>query len=372
MFESFFFRAREAFLLIDFNGSIVDANRSACEFLKKDRQDIAGLPATYLFDEAIIDDLFRAADRLGSWTDSFVTPVVGGDDVVDLRGIRLSPADGRRLYAVELSYETKERRAVIRLLNDLETAQDSVKEERQASNSLRSTNDKLKSFAHRVAHDVRGPLRNIRMALELYRDEDDDMPADARAELLAMAEASAGELEQLLIGLLNYSTSSSQGLTRNEVDLNEVVTAVEATLHAPGDANWLSLGGLPIVNADRALLEIVLQNLLSNALKFRADDRPLRVEVSASGAGEAAEILVRDNGIGFPEEASEQIFELFGRLNNEREGAGIGLATCAELIAQHGWSISATSAPDEGAEFRISIPWKDVVQLREPTADAAG
>lgn len=370
MFESFFFRAREAFLLIDSSGSIVDANRSACQFLKKNRQEIAGMPAAYLFESDVLDDMFQMADRQDAWTEAFVTRVVANDEVADMRAIKLQPADKSTLYSVELSHETLQKRTVTRLQDDLENAKIDVQQERRASRSLRTKNERLTSFAHRVAHDVRGPLRNIRMALELYRDDEEHVALETREELLAMAEASAGELERLLIGLLNYSTSSSRGLAREKVDINEIVHSVSTTLSAPGDGDWLQVGELPIVDADRALIEIVLQNLLSNALKFKADDRPLKVEVQASGEGESAEIVVRDNGIGFPEEAAEQIFELFGRLNNDREGAGIGLATCAELIAQHGWSIQAASNPDEGAEFRISVPWKDVVQLREPKNDA--
>ncbi|MBN02606.1 PAS domain-containing sensor histidine kinase [Ponticaulis sp.] len=370
MFESFFFRAREAFLLIDASGSIIDANRSACQFLKKDRHEIAGLPADYLFETEVLDDMFRMADRQDAWTDSFVTRVVANDEVADMRAIKLRPADKSTLYSVELSHETLERRAVTRLQDDLESAKINAQQERRASSTLRTTNERLTSFAHRVAHDVRGPLRNIRMALELYRDDEEHVELETREELLAMAEASAGELERLLIGLLNYSTSSSRGLARQEVNVSEIVQSVGASLMAPGDGDWLEVGDLPIVHADRALMEIVLQNLLSNALKFKSDDRPLKVEILATGEGESAEIVVRDNGIGFPEDAAEQIFELFGRLRTDREGAGIGLATCAELIAQHGWTIHAFGAPDEGAEFRISVPWKDVVQLREPKADA--
>ncbi|MAI91609.1 ATP-binding protein [Ponticaulis sp.] len=369
MFESFFYRSREAFLLVDENSKIIDANLAACRFLFREREELAGLPMSYVFAEDALWELFRTAGQIDSWTPAFNSSLQGEQSKVDLRAIRLHPSGGGLLYAVEVSRESEQREIFRQLRVDLFEAQARARAERKVSRELEFANNKLTSFAHRVAHDIRNPLRNIRMALELNRQDPEEAITDNGNELLDIAEKSASELELLVDGLLDYSKRRDIELNKNDVALNDLVQSAAQSVDDASHGLWLRVGSLPVVRGDGMLLDIVFQNLLSNSMKFASRQRPLRVEVSAHGEGEFAAIRINDNGIGFEPEAAERIFELFNRENHDREGVGIGLATCAELIANHGWRIEAEGAPDDGTVFTIIIPWSDVVRLRQPEVD---
>ena len=366
MFEAIFYRARESYLLINADRRILDANRAACRFLNTSREELIGMSADSFFSDAAMSALCSSAALIDSWTPAFDGRLAREDRNIDLRAIQLHPKSGARMFAIEVSQETSQRAIFRELRHELNKAIETARREKRTVRDLAFTNRKLDAFAHRVAHDIRGPLRNIRMAIELVGDistiEDEELRS--RLDLLEIARSSAASLERLTVGLLSYSQNTSRAVTKEETDLKIVVEGAAHSLDLTDHDSWLSVNSLPVVMADETLLEVVFQNLLSNAVKFASADRPLSVSIETSGVGDHAEIYIRDNGIGFSPDARERIFELFSREHADREGAGIGLATCAELIAQHDWSIEANSAPDEGAEFKIIIPWDDVIKLR--------
>jgi signal transduction histidine kinase len=114
---------------------------------------------------------------------------------------------------------------------------------------------------------------------------------------------------------------------------------------------------LPKVMADPLQLSQVLQNLISNAIKFHGDEKP-HIYISAEQKGKEWVFSVSDNGIGIPAEHSERIFEIFQRLHNKKEypGTGIGLATCKKIVERHGGRIWVKSEPGKGSTFYFTIP----------------
>jgi light-regulated signal transduction histidine kinase (bacteriophytochrome) len=118
---------------------------------------------------------------------------------------------------------------------------------------------------------------------------------------------------------------------------------------------------LPKVMADPLQLSQVLQNLISNAIKFHGGEKP-HIHISAEQKEKEWVFSVNDNGIGIPAEYSERIFEIFQRLHNKKEypGTGIGLATCKKIVERHGGRIWVKSEPGKGSTFYFTIPNKDV------------
>jgi light-regulated signal transduction histidine kinase (bacteriophytochrome) len=121
-------------------------------------------------------------------------------------------------------------------------------------------------------------------------------------------------------------------------------------------------GPLPTVMADEAQLGQVFQNLIANAIKFRREDVPPRVHVSAEREGEEWVFSVADNGIGIDPEQADRLFQIFQRLHTreEYEGLGIGLALCRRVVERHGGHIWVESEPGEGTNFFFTIPVRDV------------
>jgi signal transduction histidine kinase len=115
---------------------------------------------------------------------------------------------------------------------------------------------------------------------------------------------------------------------------------------------------LPVVCADRAGVCRVFQNLIGNAVKFAAPDRPPEVHVDAERDAAAWRFRVRDNGIGMDPADAERIFQPFKRLHGEEAypGTGIGLAICERIVSQHGGRIWVTSRPGAGSAFSFTLP----------------
>ena len=171
---------------------------------------------------------------------------------------------------------------------------------------------------------------------------------------------------QLLIeNLLAYSRVTSQGKPFQPVDLNRVLAGVlddlETTIEQAGAA--VDVGELPTLPGDPSQLGQVMQNLVANALKFRAPDRAPRVAVTAqrevSDDGLAGwHLSFQDNGIGFEPKYGERIFAPFQRLHarHEFEGTGIGLAIVRKIVERHRGRTWATGVPGEGACFHVWLP----------------
>jgi light-regulated signal transduction histidine kinase (bacteriophytochrome) len=120
----------------------------------------------------------------------------------------------------------------------------------------------------------------------------------------------------------------------------------------------VEVGPLPTVEGDAVELVRLFQNLIGNAVKYRAAERPPVVRIDARRDGDQWEVTVADNGIGIAPEFHERIFRLFQRLHvrAEYEGTGIGLAACRKIVEHHGGRIWVDSAPGEGSAFRFSLP----------------
>ena len=116
--------------------------------------------------------------------------------------------------------------------------------------------------------------------------------------------------------------------------------------------------GLPQVRGNRLELERLFQNLVSNALKFRAEGRPPRVVIDWQATQDEWIVAVRDNGIGIDENGKAKLFQLFQRLVSHEayQGTGIGLASCRKIAEHHGGRIWVESLPGEGSVFRVALP----------------
>jgi light-regulated signal transduction histidine kinase (bacteriophytochrome) len=164
----------------------------------------------------------------------------------------------------------------------------------------------------------------------------------------------------LIDDLLAFSHIGRSNLQKTNVNLDELVREVTGDFQA--EAEWRKIvwkiDPLPTVQADRALLRMVLVNLISNAVKFTGARATPKIEIgSSSGDGETV-ISIRDNGAGFDSQYAGKLFGVFQRLHSqdEFEGTGIGLANVQRIIHRHGGRAWAEGVVDDGATFYFSIP----------------
>lgn len=224
---------------------------------------------------------------------------------------------------------------------------------------LQKVNKSLESFAYIASHDLQEPLRKIRQFSQIFVEDHWDRVDDDGRYILNVISSSAQRMSKLITDLLAYSRASNRELDCQSVDLADLVSDIcgELELKIAETGAQICSTGLPVVNGDRARLEQVFRNLISNALKYRHPDRVPIITIGPCDAVPACCIKISDNGIGFDTQYGEQIFQPFRRLHasHEYEGSGIGLALCRTICAHHGWTIGGEGRLDEGSTFSICL-----------------
>lgn len=224
---------------------------------------------------------------------------------------------------------------------------------------LQRTNEELGRFAVVASHDLQEPLRKVSsfggMLAKRYSDALDD---DGRRIVDIMVDG-ATRMQLLIDDLLRYSKSSNAEMELVDIDLNAMFAELRDDLSVPIEEAGVNMtvGDLPVIRGDAALVRLLFQNLVSNAIKYRAG-APLVIEIACLPDESQFRIQVSDNGIGFDNAHAERIFEMFKRLHSRAEypGTGIGLALCHRIAQRHGGQIEADGREGEGARFCVSFP----------------
>jgi len=229
-----------------------------------------------------------------------------------------------------------------------------------ANASLSRQNQELSEFAYGACHDLQEPLRTIESCTQLLARSSQDAHLKVPASLIPAVLGSVQRMQELIGDLLGYSHIIHQSELRlTELDCNEVLDRVLVVCQAAiqqSDA-VITHDPLPTVRADEAQLGQVLQNLISNGIKFRRPDKRPRLHIFATVRPDEWLFQVADNGIGFDPQYSERIFGLFKRLHGQATygGNGIGLAICRKIVERHGVRIWARSEPGHGTRFFFTL-----------------
>jgi light-regulated signal transduction histidine kinase (bacteriophytochrome) len=241
---------------------------------------------------------------------------------------------------------------------------------RDYARKLERSNGELQDFASIASHDLQEPLRKIEAFGDRLKAKCGDDLSDAGRMYIDRMQGAALRLRSLINDLLTYSRVTTKARPFVPVDLGRIAAEVMSDLQVTieqADAR-IELGALPEVEADPTQMRQLLQNLLSNALKFRRPGVPPVVRIDgrvhgperAAGGASLCTVTVADNGIGFKPAYAERIFGIFQRLHGRDEypGTGIGLATCRKILERHGGAITASSQPGKGARFVSTLPIK--------------
>lgn len=224
---------------------------------------------------------------------------------------------------------------------------------------LQSSNERLEQFAYVASHDLQEPLRMITSYLNLLEDRYSDELDDDAHEFIEYAVDGSARMREMIQDLLAYSRLDTDAKPLEPTDAESVIDDVLDNLRLQVEETdaEIIVGELPTVEADENQLKQVFQNLTSNAIKYRDDERP-QIEISATRNNGMCRFNVADNGIGMDPAYTDQIFEVFNRLHTTQEypGTGIGLALCKRIIERHGGDIWVESEPGEGSTFSFTIP----------------
>jgi signal transduction histidine kinase len=244
--------------------------------------------------------------------------------------------------------------------------------ERRAAELVRS-NGELEQFASIASHDLQEPLRKIRTFTQQLTVIESDTLSEKGRDYLERANAAAERMQKLIEDLLRFSRVATHGRPFAPVDLAQVTRDVLIDLEAQAEESRaeIHVGELPTIGADALQMRQLMQNLISNALKFRRPGVTPEVWVECKDAGDDVQIIVRDNGIGFEPQYSRRIFRVFERLHGRTDypGTGIGLALCRKIAERHGGAVVADSEPGQGSTFTVTLPRHQSEELMAPAVE---
>ena len=250
---------------------------------------------------------------------------------------------------------------------------------------LSRSNRELEQFTSTASHDLQEPLFSILGFSDLLKAKFGEELSEKGREYIDRIQSAATNMQTMINSLLELSRVTTVKRSFAKVNLTEVVREVMADLE--GNINnvgvKVKLGKLETIDADPVQMRQLLQNLISNAVKYRRDDVDPVIKISGkrivdrrrrldrkSQKNWMYQIIVEDNGIGFDEQHLHLIFNAFERLHSRRdfEGAGIGLTICHKIAVRHGGGITAKGRPGQGATFIVTLPVKQYRGRNRATA----
>ena len=371
--------------ITDPQGIITFVNDKFCAISKYSRQELLGR------DHRIINSGYHSKDFIRElwatithgkvWKGEFRNKAKDGSFYwMDTTIVPFLNAQGQPRQYVAIRTDITKRKAAEEAVHQLNVELEQRVVERTAQ--LQAANKELEAFSYSVSHDLRAPLRHVMGFVELLQKDAGQSLSEDGLQYLAMISEAAKQMGDLIDDLLAFARVARSDLQKTEVNLDQLVQEALGDFQAETkDRNivW-NIHPLPAVQADRALLRMVLVNLISNAVKFTSTRAEANIEIGCAAGGDGSPgglnlpgfggvaaptippgetvLFIRDNGAGFDPRYAGKLFGVFQRLHSheEFEGAGIGLANVQRIIHRHGGRAWAQGVVDGGATFFFSIP----------------
>lgn len=231
----------------------------------------------------------------------------------------------------------------------------------ERTDALQRSNRDLEQFAYVASHDLQEPLRKVASFCQMLQRRYEGQLDERADQYIAFAVDGATRMQRLINDLLAFSRVGRVGVPDVDVDLDECMRRVVDNLSAAQEESGAQItwDALPTVRGDQTLLIRLLQNLISNAIKFRGSEPPV-VHIGAEPAEGGWEFWCADNGMGIDAEYANRVFVIFQRLHPKEayEGTGIGLAICKRIVEHHGGQIWVDASVDAGTTIRWTLPTK--------------
>ena len=268
----------------------------------------------------------------------------------DKNSVKLQKAE-RKIRILEDMVESRTR--------NLYSANQNLKKRNESLREVILRNEELEQFAYVASHDLQEPLITIKSFIDLLGEEYGDKLGIVGKQYLDFISESSYGLSSVVKDLLDYSRLGTN-LKMTKVDCNKLVESIQKDLTSAISKSkaTFKVEKLPEITGFKTELRLLFQNLISNAIKFCAEDTPPHIIITAQ-KGKNWTFSIQDNGIGIAKENQKKIFTIFQRLHskNNYEGTGIGLAQCKKIINLHGGEIWINSKQDLGSTFCFSIPF---------------
>ena len=334
--------------LIEPEGKFIDVNQRACDVLgyaRKELLDLSVPDIDPLYPKEKLDGFIRnlkkdtpvTVEAIHKRKDGTTFPVEIRTGLINIRG---NP------HVLSL----------VRDITKRKQAEDKIK---QTSLDLARSNKELERFAFIASHDLKEPLKTISGFVNLLKKRYNNKLDKNADEFIEIIVDSTRRMEQLIDDLLGYARLSMSTKKFNHTDYNKILerSISNLTVAIEDSRAKINIDPLPALMANDLQIECLFQNLISNAIKFRAKEAPI-IHVSAEKKEHDWIFSVRDNGIGIEPKDMDRIFNMFQRLHSKSKyaGTGIGLSVCKNIVDNHGGRIWVESDSGKGSNFFFSIP----------------
>jgi len=290
---------------------------------------------------------------------------------------RIIRTDGkiRHFKTIAKSFtDLRGRKSLIGTTNDVTEDYNKSIQLKQRNKELELNIKELNEFNHVASHDLQEPLRKIQTFISRINDKEKESMSDFGKEYLSRIEKAANRMRVLINDLLQYSRTNRSEKKFEKVDLNEIINnSIQELSQNIEDKNGVvNFSSLPEINGVNFQMQQLFTNLLSNSLKYSKENIAPIIDIYSEKIVAKNESILhdnsskkywkidfKDNGIGFEQEFSEKIFQLFNRLHGKTEyqGTGVGLAICKKIVENHSGFIFAYSKPNIGTTFTIYLPF---------------
>lgn len=335
----------DGFISMDNQLVVIYFNKAAENMLGRDRKEVIGRNLFDAFPEAkgsLFEEKYSEAVRTkkqASFETFFEVP-----PYANWYDVRIYPSKiGISVYFLVITEQKQVEEKLLKL-----------------NQELQRSNADLEQFANIISHDLREPLLTVANFVQLLARRYEDKLDEKGQTFIQYILDGTNHMQQLLLDLKSYSSVGGGKMNFKPLHLEKVLKEVKQNLDKRIKENRAEIinSDLPIVYGDEIQLFTLLQNLISNALKYRGNEAP-RISISAhSDSDNECIVCLRDNGMGFEQKHAKRIFQIFQRLDQRKEydGSGIGLAICKKIVESHRGRIWAESDLGKGATFCFTLP----------------
>lgn len=295
-----------------------------------------------------------------------------------------------RLHVVLIRDEDNEPQFFVSQIEDISEEKRLLQQQEMFIHELEQKTRELQQIVYVTSHDLRSPLVNIigfsgelEVAMSDLKKAIDQLPVQHDKikeivdhevpEMLQFIAGSAVRMDRLLKGLLHYSRLGRYPVVIQRIDMHSLLQSLtqDFSFQLKEIGAQIDLQPVPDCFGDITLVSQLFRNLLDNAIKYRAPDRPLRLSICGESAGNLQRYTIADNGVGIAANHQKRIFEVFQRLNPDQvEGDGLGLSICHLVAQRMEGNIRLDSTPGEGSRFHVELPAQEHVLTQRITAMA--